>query len=318
MAWRRNLQVSSVGTSAERLGVGADHDGGRAAGAKGAATEETRKGLRLRILPGTGCHRAGPPSKSGARAGGGRSDDFTQSNCGGTEAELATSATTCLHPQPPSRAYICVRNQKKDDATVQPDSCLFHQDCITIGRDPDNDLPLCDDGRVVSKRHAEIVRTGAKVYLTDLASKNFTFLNGKRIEPEGRFEFDAADTIEIGPFEIRCNVVHAADATEEPNLDGQTAFAADFVNPFLDGAGRFAAVLNEIEQQYGSESPTRRRDALEKALQAAMEGQGDHETRAVVADVLGRLLKSDSGKPKWTACEPWWNQESISCALSGG
>ena len=112
MAWRRNLQVSSVGTSAERLGVGADHDGGRAAGAKGAATEETRKGLRLRILPGTGCHRAGPPSKSGARAGGGRSDDFTQSNCGGTEAELATSATTCLHPQPPSRAYICVRNLK--------------------------------------------------------------------------------------------------------------------------------------------------------------------------------------------------------------
>ena len=90
--------------------MGADHDGGRAAGAKGAATEETRKGLRLRILPGTGCHRAGPPSKSGARAGGGRSDDFTQSNCGGTEAELATSATTCLHPQPPSRAYICVRN----------------------------------------------------------------------------------------------------------------------------------------------------------------------------------------------------------------
>ena len=112
MAWRRNLQVSSVGTSAERLGVGADHDGGRAAGAKGAATEETRKGLRLRILPGTGCHRAGPPSKSGARAGGGRSDDFTQSNCGGTEAELATSATTCLHPQPPSRAYICVRNRE--------------------------------------------------------------------------------------------------------------------------------------------------------------------------------------------------------------
>ena len=117
---------------------------------------------------------------------------------------------------------------------------------------------------------------------------------------------------------LRCNVVHAADATEEPNVDEQTAFSADFVNPFLDGAGRFAAVLNEIEQQYGSESPTRRRDALEKALQAAMEGQGDHETRAVVADVLGRLLKSDSGKPKWTACEPWWNQESISCALSGG
>ena len=124
MAWRRNLQVSSVGTSAERLGVGADHDGGRAAGAKGAATEETRKGLRLRILPGTGCHRAGPPSKSGARAGGGRSDDFTQSNCGGTEAELATSATTCLHPQPPSRAYICVRNRFLP-AWIRP-KCRLH------------------------------------------------------------------------------------------------------------------------------------------------------------------------------------------------
>ena len=86
-AWHKVLPMCPVNT-----GVGADHDGGRAAGAKGAATEETRKGLRLRILPGTGCHRAGPPSKSGARAGGGRSDDFTQSNCGGTEAELATSA----------------------------------------------------------------------------------------------------------------------------------------------------------------------------------------------------------------------------------
>ena len=145
MAWRRNLQVSSVGTSAERLGVGADHDGGRAAGAKGAATEETRKGLRLRILPGTGCHRAGPPSKSGARAGGGRSDDFTQSNCGGTEAELATSATTCLHPQPPSRAYICVRNQFCKALLPSPATAHLPPNCRVGWLSPN--CPLLQEGR---------------------------------------------------------------------------------------------------------------------------------------------------------------------------
>ncbi len=42
---------------------GAAHDGSRAAGAKGAATEETRKGLRLRILRRNGLPPSRPPAQ---------------------------------------------------------------------------------------------------------------------------------------------------------------------------------------------------------------------------------------------------------------
>jgi pSer/pThr/pTyr-binding forkhead associated (FHA) protein len=49
----------------------------------------------------------------------------------------------------------------------------------TIGRTPDNQIvvPI----REVSRRHAEIVLTGAGYVLKDLGSPNGTFVNGERV-----------------------------------------------------------------------------------------------------------------------------------------
>jgi signal transduction histidine kinase len=52
-------------------------------------------------------------------------------------------------------------------------------DCITLGRDPSNTIRLRDGE--VSRRHAEIRRSGDEYWLVDLGSSNGTFVNGRRI-----------------------------------------------------------------------------------------------------------------------------------------
>ena len=59
--------------------------------------------------------------------------------------------------------------------------CLTDQDFV-FGRSPDVDLVLND--QKVSRRHALISRRGDRYTLTDMNSRNGTFLNGKKIEKE--------------------------------------------------------------------------------------------------------------------------------------
>jgi len=64
---------------------------------------------------------------------------------------------------------------------------------ITIGRDPDNDLPV-DDAKL-SRRHCRIVRGIEGFYVEDLDSSNGTFVNGNRVQ---KHLLNLGDTISIG------------------------------------------------------------------------------------------------------------------------
>ena len=59
---------------------------------------------------------------------------------------------------------------------------------ITLGRAPDNTIPLVSDSNV-SRYHAEIERRGDNFYLVDLNSRNGTFINEEPIEGERRLRF---------------------------------------------------------------------------------------------------------------------------------
>ena len=50
---------------------------------------------------------------------------------------------------------------------------------IFIGRAPDNEINVKD--KSVSRKHLKIVKRGEKYYVTDLGSKNGTFVDGKRV-----------------------------------------------------------------------------------------------------------------------------------------
>jgi pSer/pThr/pTyr-binding forkhead associated (FHA) protein len=68
---------------------------------------------------------------------------------------------------------------------------------FTVGRKPDNDLPI--DDHTVSSHHAKIVRVQSVYFLEDLKSTNGTAVNGKPVE---RAQLRDADVITIGQHRI--------------------------------------------------------------------------------------------------------------------
>ncbi|MEO0107398.1 MAG: ATPase, T2SS/T4P/T4SS family [candidate division WOR-3 bacterium] len=71
---------------------------------------------------------------------------------------------------------------------------------IILGRAANCTVPLMDND--ISRRHCEIGISDGKIYVKDLNSTNFTFLNDKKIEPEKKVFFEKGDVIKIGSFLI--------------------------------------------------------------------------------------------------------------------
>ncbi|MGC4114184.1 MAG: FHA domain-containing protein [Myxococcales bacterium] len=68
---------------------------------------------------------------------------------------------------------------------------------LTVGRVPPADIMLEDDS--VSRRHAEIVKTGQKFSVRDLGSANGTFLNGDRVSEA---PIEPGDVVRFGVVEL--------------------------------------------------------------------------------------------------------------------
>lgn len=102
---------------------------------------------------------------------------------------------------------------------------------MTIGRDPQCDLHL--DNRALSRRHAQIEKRGAAIWVRDLNSQNGTYVNGNRIaEP---LALNGGDVVEVGRYHVRIEgVENAREDTPVLTLTGP------------EGRHRFAMVGDEI------------------------------------------------------------------------
>lgn len=102
---------------------------------------------------------------------------------------------------------------------------------MTIGRDPQCDLHL--DNRALSRRHAQIEKRGAAIWVRDLNSQNGTYVNGNRInEP---LALNGGDVVEVGRYHVFIEGVEAARVdTPVLTLSGP------------EGRHRFAMVGEEI------------------------------------------------------------------------
>lgn len=102
---------------------------------------------------------------------------------------------------------------------------------MTIGRDPQCDLHL--DNRALSRRHAQIEKRGAAIWVRDLNSQNGTYVNGSRInEP---LALNGGDVVEVGRYHVRIEgVENASEDTPVLTLTGP------------EGRHRFAMVGDEI------------------------------------------------------------------------
>jgi pSer/pThr/pTyr-binding forkhead associated (FHA) protein len=75
-----------------------------------------------------------------------------------------------------------------------------------IGRSSEADVPLADPE--ASRRHAALQAAGDALFVTDLGSRNGTFLNGKRLGGEG-IELKVGDHVDVGNTRIEIVEVRA-------------------------------------------------------------------------------------------------------------
>ena len=75
-------------------------------------------------------------------------------------------------------------------------SILFDEDMALVGRAPENHLQVRD--KSVSRRHLKIERRGDRYFITDMRSKNGTFIDGVRINPETEYEVREGMPIAVG------------------------------------------------------------------------------------------------------------------------
>lgn len=100
------------------------------------------------------------------------------------------------------------------------------EECISIGRAPDNIIVFADSDRRVSAHHAEIRRRGDQFILRDLGSTNGTMVNGRRVmttelQPDDLIEFGAGGPLVRFGIE-RDGVVSPTEEVEAPLLTQST------------------------------------------------------------------------------------------------
>lgn len=76
-----------------------------------------------------------------------------------------------------------------------------------IGRSSEADVPIADPE--ASRRHAALQAAAGALYVTDLGSRNGTFLNGKRLAGEG-IELKVGDHIDVGNTRVKVLELRAA------------------------------------------------------------------------------------------------------------
>jgi phage tail-like protein len=96
---------------------------------------------------------------------------------------------------------------------------------VSIGRTPGNVLVLPHEA--VSRQHAELVPAPEGAILTDIGSKNGTFVGQTRLQPHQPVRLLPGSSVRIGPFVLRYEVLQAAaPAAEEVEERSEVAQAA--------------------------------------------------------------------------------------------
>ena len=183
-----------------------------------------------------------------------------------------------------------------------PREHVFDEYTVVVGRGADADLTLEDPGRVISKRHAEIRRTGTAVKARDLGSKNGTRLGGHRLDTDSFSPIQTGEKLEVGDVLIEL-LPELKPAPSGGDLE-RTMFARDFVNPFAEPANAIADALGTIRREMGEDASRQTLEALDEAVRDAFGLGEDGAVAAVVALARGETPSvPDTSSPPARALE---------------
>ncbi|WES65681.1 FHA domain-containing protein [Microbacter sp. GSS18] len=107
-------------------------------------------------------------------------------------SDLADAELDAIEALPSGAALLLVRSGPTAGARY-----LLDADVTTVGRHPEADIFF--DDVTVSRRHAEITRTGTAFELVDQRSLNGTYVNGERVD---RAALSNGSEVRIGKFRL--------------------------------------------------------------------------------------------------------------------
>lgn len=176
------------------------------------------------------------------------------------------------------------------------------KDKIMIGRDPKTDLMILTPDKQVSRLHANVQNTKEGILLTDLGSKNGTYLNGERIyEPTILYD---GDVIQIALAQKL--VYFSSDATVALDSVGFKRISTKIIR--LDDQSKMvylnetelmpplsAAQFNLLQKLYDNEDKVVSRYDLVKTIWGDENAYGvsDQALDALVRRVRSRLTEID-------------------------
>lgn len=170
------------------------------------------------------------------------------------------------------------------DGEVPVRKQTYNQGLITIGREASNVLSLDDRAHTISRRHAAI-RNGSAAELMDLGSRNATYLNELRLEPQRRYPLKDGDVFQLGSFRIEVRLDVARPIRIEPDAFDAGAFETRMI-PALDS------------ERYRRPSEDASREELARAVEElrllnelAVEIGASHDTDAIMKQVVQRNLE---------------------------
>lgn len=78
----------------------------------------------------------------------------------------------------------------------------FEQECITIGKHPENDVGCHDYGTQMSRHHAVLNWSEGAWWVRDLGTRHGTFVNGQTVPQGHRARVISGDRLLVGNQEI--------------------------------------------------------------------------------------------------------------------
>jgi hypothetical protein len=165
----------------------------------------------------------------------------------------------------------------------------YNQDLIVIGRDAKSDLQLQAEKSVISRKHTELKFQDDVYKIKDLNSRNFTYLNNKKLEVGKEYTLTNGDNILICDYKIQFffKKLDPIDLADNKTI-------IDFPNPFIHNAIELVNVLNRMSEKYEQEDINRKDETFQEALHNAFHNIRSNKTLLFIQNALKEPSKKET------------------------
>ncbi len=165
------------------------------------------------------------------------------------------------------------------DGTEEGQSFDIDGDTVFIGRSSENEIQMRD--KAVSRKHLKIQRRGQRLFITDLDSRNGTYVNGERIAPGIEYEIAEGEAITVG-MSVLC----------------MGKGCLEHVMPFMESIYPRRMSLPGAKEALGDRPLTAKRnmELFYKVSQVLTQSDSIHQTlKEILGYILDHLQRIDRG-----------------------